>query len=184
MRFQIETERLILRDILPSDAEAFFAMDSNPAVHTYLGNNPVKQIDEIHKVIAFIQQQYEDNGIGRWAAIEKATGQFIGWSGLKFIREPENNRVDFYDVGYRFSPAYWGKGYATESAKAALNYGFKNFNMNEIIGTTHNQNKASRHALEKCGLTYKEDFFWHDIPCHWLSISRAEWEALQQPSIK
>jgi [ribosomal protein S5]-alanine N-acetyltransferase len=178
MRFYIETERLILRDILPEDEQAFFALDSDPEVHRYLGNKPVKHIDEIRAAIAFITEQYQANGIGRWAAIEKSSGDFIGWSGLKLIREPKNNRVDYYDVGYRLRKEFWGKGYATESAKAALKYGFEHFGPEEIIGTAHVDNKASRRALEKCGLTFVESFDSEGIPCDWLSITKEEWAAL------
>src|SRR5918993_1172509 len=97
----IETERLILREFLPSDDEGMFELDSNPEVHKYLGENPSHTIEQAREMIANIRQQYAENGIGRWAAIEKETGNFIGWSGLKFIREYENNRIHYYDVGYR-----------------------------------------------------------------------------------
>lgn len=69
MKFYIETERLILRDILPTDEEAFFEMDSNPEVHKYLGNKPTTNILQTREMIENINQQYIDNGIGRWAVI-------------------------------------------------------------------------------------------------------------------
>ena len=118
----------ILREILTSDLEAMFKMDTNPMVYKYLGIKPVTTREEIEKYIQFIREQYRDRGIGRWAAIEKTSGDFIGWSGIKFNTGDEdalNGKQDFYDIGYRFIPRYWGKGYATESAKVALNYGFK-----------------------------------------------------------
>src|SRR5688572_22851664 len=124
MRIFAKTERLILREILPSDEQGLFEMDSDPEVHRYLGNNPVKDITQIREVIAHVRGQYEKYGIGRWAAIERSSGNFIGWAGLKFITEPENGHVHFHDVGYRLARKYWGKGYATESAKAALVYAF------------------------------------------------------------
>ena len=62
MTFNLETERLILRDILPSDANGMFELDSNPIVHKYLGNKPVKTIDESKKMIDTIIQQYEEKG--------------------------------------------------------------------------------------------------------------------------
>jgi RimJ/RimL family protein N-acetyltransferase len=180
MKIFAETERLILREILPEDAPAFFEMDSHPDVHRYLGNKPVQSIEETRKNIELIRKQYETYKIGRWAAIEKSSGNFIGWSGLKFIVEPENNRTHFHDVGYRLAPHYWGKGYATESAKAAIRYGFLEMGLSEIIGTAHIENKASRHALEKCGLTYIEKFAWKDFPCDWLKITREEWDDQQK----
>ncbi|MBP6625056.1 MAG: GNAT family N-acetyltransferase, partial [Chitinophagaceae bacterium] len=101
MQFYLETERLILRDLLNSDDEAMFELDADPKVHTYLGNSPISTIQEARHYIDIIQQQYKNNGIGRWAVIEKSSNEFIGWSGLKFIKEYENNQINFYDVGYR-----------------------------------------------------------------------------------
>lgn len=172
----VETERLILRELLPTDAEGMFELDSDKEVHKYLGNNPTQTIEQASDVIALVRKQYEENGIGRWAVIEKASGNFVGWSGLKYIREYENNQINFYDVGYRLIPKYWGKGYATESARAAIAYGFKRFQMNEIIGSANVANVRSRRALEKCGLKYVEQFMWKDILCDWLKITREEWE--------
>ena len=175
MEIVLETERLLLRKFLPTDDIAMFELDSNAAVHKYLGNNPIQTLEQARKVIALILQQYIDNGIGRWAVIEKSSDSFIGWSGLKFIREYENNHINFYDVGYRLIPKYWGKGYATESAKAAIEYGFTKMNLSEIIGTVNKENKASRRALEKCGLKFVEPFMWRNIPCDWLKITKEDW---------
>jgi len=108
--------------------------------------------------------------------IEKSSGNFIDWSGLKFITDVENNQSNFYDVGYRLNPSYWGRGYATETAKAALGYGFKTLRAKEIIGTCHEENKASRRILEKCGLKFVEKFKWNDLTCDWLKITREESE--------
>ncbi len=172
----IETERLILRELQPSDAAKMFELDSNPEVHKYLGNHPIHTINQAEEVIASVRNQYITNGIGRWATVEKSSGEFIGWSGLKFISKPENNQVNFYDVGYRLMPKYWGKGYATESAKAALGYAFNTMNLNEVVGTCHEDNIASRRALEKCGLIFVKKFLYkNELTCDWLKISKDNW---------
>lgn len=176
MKLTIETQRLVLRELLPTDAQSFFEMDSNVEVHKYLGNNPMQSLEQAHEAIAQVRQQYLENNIGRWAAIEKSSGAFIGWSGLKLVKENWNNHMNFYDIGYRFSPHYWGKGYASESAMAALEYGFSTMQLKEIIGTANVENKASRRVLEKCGLTFKEQFFWKDIQCDWLKITKEDWK--------
>jgi RimJ/RimL family protein N-acetyltransferase len=150
-------------------------MDSDPEVHKYLGNQPVQNMAHIEHAFQAIQQQYAKNRIGRWATIEKSTGNFIGWSGLKFITEEWDNHINFYDVGYRLNKKYWGKGYATESAKAALEYGFNTMQLEEIIGTANVENKASRKALEKCGLQFVAQFMWKDIKCDWLKITKEIW---------
>jgi len=147
----IETERLILRELLPSDNKDMFELDSNPEVHKYLGENPVKSIEQSQEVIRMVRSQYQTNGIGRWATIEKETGLFIGWSGLKFITEPENNKVNYHDIGYRFMPQFWGKGYATEATKAWLKYGFEQLNLTEIIGAAHKEIRHRAGYLKNAG---------------------------------
>ena len=87
MKIFAETKRLILREILLTDIDGMFELDSDPEVHRYLGNKPVSDKDQIIKVINFIRQQYLDNGIGRWAIIDKKTNNFIGWTGLKFVTD-------------------------------------------------------------------------------------------------
>ena len=101
LQFYIETERLILRDFLETDQADLFELDSDPEVHRYLGNRPVKTIDEIKTVIHMVRQQYLDNQIGRWMMVEKATGNVLGWAGLKYIGNTMNSTSHFYDVGYR-----------------------------------------------------------------------------------
>ena len=71
MNIKLETERLILREIVLSDAEEMFKLDSNPNVNTYLGNNPVKTIDESLTLINNLRNQYKKNGIGRFAVVLK-----------------------------------------------------------------------------------------------------------------
>jgi ribosomal-protein-alanine N-acetyltransferase len=179
MKFYYETERLILRDLREEDLQGMYDLDSNPLVHQFLGNKPIHSIEQAEAYIGIVKKQYKDHGIGRWATIEKSSGNFIGWSGLKFITSVENNRSHFYDVGYRLMPKFWGKGYATEACEASLKYAFEILNLNEVIGTCHEENKASKHVLEKCGLSFKENYIYNnELPCLWLSISREEYYAL------
>jgi RimJ/RimL family protein N-acetyltransferase len=151
MKPQIETERLLLRPLLAEDAAGMFALDSNPEVHRFLGNQPISTLEESEKVIAFVQQQYAELGIGRWAVIEKSTGEFMGWSGLKKITEAFLGMPFYYDLGYRFRPEYWGKGYATESAKAWVHEAFNTLQLSELYASTHLENHASAGVLLKCG---------------------------------
>lgn len=180
MEFNLETKRLILRELRPEDAAGIFELDADPLVHQFLGNEPIRTMAEAAAVIGLIQAQYERFGIGRWAMIEKRSGHFIGWSGLKFMEDDESGHTNYFDVGYRIIPRYWGKGYATESAKEALRYGFEQLQLSEIIGTVNELNLASKRVLEKCGLRFGEHYVWKQrIPCEWLSIKKEEWDLLQ-----
>ncbi len=174
MNIFAETERLILRELVPTDIEGMFELDSNPEVHKYLGNKPVKSREDAEKAIQYIRDQYKDRGIGRWAAIEKSSGYFIGWSGLKLnIGEKEslNGKQDFYDIGYRFIPRCWGKGYATESALVALDYGFKVKQYETITGIALIGNIGSNKVLRKIGLNYIEDFDCEGTRASWYELN-------------
>ncbi len=178
----VETERLILRELVASDDIGMFQLDSNPEVHKYLGNKPVTHIEECQQVIEMVRKQYIENGIGRWAMIEKSTGDFVGWSGIKYIKEPINHHVNFFEVGYRLRQEYWGKGYATESTKASLKYAFEVLNAQEVYGITNIENLNSRKVLEKSGLKWLGTFVWqewNELPCNWLKITKEEWLALR-----
>ena len=91
----LETERLILREIIPDDRNGLFAIDSDPDVNIYLGRNPVEDIEQIDDLIKFIRKQYIDNGIGRWAIIDIKTNDFIGWTGLKFVTDLTNKHKNY-----------------------------------------------------------------------------------------
>lgn len=175
----IETPRLILREIQPGDEIPFFEMDSNPEVHRYLGNNPVKTIEDTRESIARIRQQYIDFGIGRWAMIEKETGAFTGWTGLKWVTDPANGYNEYPDIGYRIKPEFWGKGYATESSIAARDYAFNVLKYPVLYGTAHIDNIASQTVLKKIGLSFVNIYERNDMKIHWYELPREKWETLK-----
>jgi [ribosomal protein S5]-alanine N-acetyltransferase len=172
MKIFAETERLLLRELLPADVDGYFEMDSDPDVHTYLGSEPMQQKEQAANAIQFIRQQYIDNGIGRWAVIDKKTNAFLGWAGLKLITELTNNHINYLDLGYRFIKKYWGQGFASEAAAASLAYAFNELQANEVYAIADCENKASNKILTKTGLTLVETFVLHDIPCNWYKIDR------------
>lgn len=167
MQIFVETNRLILRELMPSDATGMFDLDTDADVHRYLGNKPIETMDEAWQVIAFIRNQYVQNGIGRWAVVEKATGDFVGWSGLKLVKELTNGHINYYDLGYRLLKKHWQKGYATESARASLDYGFTTLNLPVIYAMADVRNIASRNVLLKTGLQYIETFDLNGVPHDW-----------------
>ncbi len=171
-----ETPRLILREILPSDVDGMFELDSDPAVHRYLGNKTVTSKEEIIQVIQYIRQQYTDHGIGRWAIIDKNSQEFMGWTGLKFVTEPTNNHQNYYDIGYRLIPKYWGKGIATESAMASLDYAFKELQLKEVYSAANMENLVSNKILRRLGMQFIETFYYHEIACNWYKIGMHEYQ--------
>jgi len=168
-----KTERLILRELVLTDAPDIFEMDSDPKVHLYLGNKPITTLQQAEDGIRYINKQYSENGIGRWAVVEKTTGECIGWCGLKFFSDMEaNGFTDIHEIGYRFKKKHWGKGYATEAAKASLNYGFDNMKLDVIYGMTHADNLESQNVFRKLGLNYINDFELDKEPHKWFEIRK------------
>ena len=167
---EIKSERLILRNFEETDAERMFLMDSNPDVMKYIGVPPVSEISESKNIIKMIRQQYIDNGVGRLAVIEKESGLLIGWSGLKLLTQEINGYNNIYDLGYRFLPEYWGKGYALESAKASLDFGFNELKTDTIYAHAHSENEGSNHILRKLGFEKTGEFTEPDGICFWYEL--------------
>lgn len=176
MKIHCETPRFILRELEETDAEGIFELDSNPVVHKYLGNNPIKTLQEAKDIIQHVRKQYLDNGIGRWAIVDKSTNEFIGWAGMKWNTNTFNNQQNFYDIGYRLIERHWGKGIATECAIASLNYGFETLNAEKLLGIAHIDNIGSNKILQSIGLKFKEAFKHEGDDCNWYELTREEWE--------
>lgn len=166
----LETERLILRPFEFSDAEAFFKMDNNTEVHKYLWNKPTEKIEETIKTIEIVKQQYMDNKIGRFAVVLKETNEFMGWAGLKYCKQMINNKIDFYDIGYRIDPNFWGKGYATEASFPWLEYGFKTMEIPTMTASAHTANIASNRILQKIGMKMTEQYLEDNISWNWYEM--------------
>jgi len=179
MSLHIETQRLIIRELRPEDAESMFEMDSDPEVHKYLGNKPNTDVAQIREVIAYVRQQYADNGIGRWAVTLKDTGEFIGWTGYKLMKETVNGHTGHYDFGYRHIRKHWRKGYAYEAAKAALDYGIDILGFKDIYAMTDVNNAGSRRILEKLGFHLVE-IFGYDGPMLWITGQPITWYKLDE----
>lgn len=172
----LQTQRFILRPFQESDCDGLFALDSDPEVVRYLGNNPMTSLTEASTMIQYILKQYADFGIGRWVIADKSSGAFIGWAGLKFVTEITNDRSHFHDIGYRLLRQHWGKGIATECALASLKFGFETMQLEAIHAGAHQENAASNHILQKIGLRFIAPFEYDGAPQNWYSIRRNEWK--------
>jgi ribosomal-protein-alanine N-acetyltransferase len=170
----LTTARLLLRPLSLADASGMLALDQNPAVHRYLGGigrpRPASLADS-KATIRFIQAQDAANGIGRWAVTLRANGEFIGWAGLKLVAGPVNGQRDFYDIGYRFIPRYWGQGYGHEAALAWLRQGFDALKVARICAYADLANAGSRRILTKIGLREANMFEKNGTACVWYEAS-------------
>ncbi|KFC20400.1 GNAT family N-acetyltransferase [Chryseobacterium sp. FH1] len=172
MKLPIITERLILRKLTKDDVDNIFLLDSNPDVMKYVGVPPSISKEQSEKMIENILNQYEKNGTGRLAVIEKETNKFIGWSGIKLLTEEVNGFKNIYELGYRFLPEFWGKGYATESAKASLDLGFNQLNADKIYAYADVENQSSNSILTKLGFENKGEFLDNGDNCYWYELEK------------
>src|SRR6476660_4189045 len=124
----LETQRLILREFELGDAETLYRLNLDPAVIRYTGDVAFDTIDDAANFIANYDD-YHKNGYGRWAMIDKETAAFVGWCGLKY-----NADSDETDIGFRLFTNFWNTGFATEAAKACVDYGFNTLHLTSIIG--------------------------------------------------
>ena len=158
MKTILETDRCYLRELSVTDADDFFELNNDPEVIKYTGDVAFQNRME---ALSFLEnyEQYQQFGYGRWAVIEKQSGAFLGWCGLKF--SPDLNETD---LGFRFFRRYWNQGYATETAKACIDYGFNQLQLKKIVGRAMEANTASIKVLEKVGMTFvgKFEFQLHD----------------------
>jgi ribosomal-protein-alanine N-acetyltransferase len=174
MKLVFETKQFLLREIEEDDANDLFELDSNPEVHRFLGNNPVKTIQESLDAIKFIREQYKKYGMGRLAVIDKKTNAFVGWSGLKYETNVRKE-FNYYDIGYRLKQKFWGNGIATETAIASLDYGFNTLNLDKICAAADEGNIASNTVLKKIGLKPSGTFIYEGEIENWYELTKEEW---------
>ena len=163
----------MLRKLTNEDLDNIFLLDSNPEVMKYVGVPPTTEKGESARMLENIINQYQNNGTGRLAVIEKETSQFIGWSGIKLLTDEVNGLKNVYELGYRFLPEFWGKGYATESALASLDLGFNQLNAEKIYAYADVDNQSSNHVLTKLGFENKGSFVDNGDNCYWYELEKS-----------
>jgi RimJ/RimL family protein N-acetyltransferase len=159
----LPTPRLILRPWRAEDSEPFAAMFADPEVMEFL--MPVADRAAIDGVIGRIQQHFDQHGFGWWAAEVPGVAPFIGFIGLSHVGF-DAHFTPAVEIGWRLARRYWGQGYATEGARAALAAGFTQLGCNEIVSLTRPNNTRSRRVMERIGMTYDpaDDFDHPRVP--------------------
>jgi RimJ/RimL family protein N-acetyltransferase len=114
----------------------------------------ISQSQLLHQVERFIsgqQTHWDKFGYGNWGILPAGEAEIIGWVGLQFVTE-----LDKTEVGFLLNRPSWGKGFATEAARASLVFGFEHFGFDSIIALVHPENVASSRVIEKCRMGYEE----------------------------
>lgn len=151
-----DTERLTIRDWVPeADAEQAFEIYGDPKVMRFVGNGKTQESVETQQTaLDELVARYAalNNGTGSWAIVEKSTGAIVGAVLLKQLPDNQGQLTQDYEVGWHLRQASWGKGYATEAARAAIAYGFKELKLPVIYAVAYAENLASFRVTQRLGM--------------------------------
>lgn len=179
---EIKTERLHLRQWRASDHEPFARLNADARVMAFFPR-PLDR-SESDALADRLQSLIAEQGWGLWAVELLDSKEFIGFVGLH-IPAPELPFSPCVEIGWRLAYPYWGKGYASEAARAALRVAFEMLGLTEIVAFTAMQNLRSQHVMSRLGMHKAIESFEHpNVPLssplrtHCLyRLSRAEWKA-------
>jgi RimJ/RimL family protein N-acetyltransferase len=190
MHVFLETERLVLRRFTERDVDNLVALDSDPAVMRFInGGKPTSREDIQNTFLPVFLRYYERyDGYGFWAAIEKDTGEFLGWF---HFRPAQGSPHDEPELGYRLRKSAWSKGYGTEGSRALIRKGFTELGVRRVVASTMAVNLASRRVMEKAGLRFVRTFH-QEWPDHIegeehgdveYALEKADWERQEAAGI-
>ncbi|MGH3912516.1 MAG: aldo/keto reductase [Pseudonocardiaceae bacterium] len=178
----LETDRLVLRRFTAADVDLLVELDGDPGVMRFItgGRATPREIVQDDILPTFLRYYERFAGFGFWAAVQKSTGEYLGW----FHFRPPPERPEDVELGYRLRRMAWGHGYATEGSRALIRKGFTELGVQRVVASTMTVNTASRRVLEKVGLRFVRIFHqqWPD-PIDGgehgdveYALTRAEWK--------
>jgi RimJ/RimL family protein N-acetyltransferase len=158
----LETDRMLLRHFTEADADPLAALYGDPRVMRFITLHPPSLAEVEAKILPEYLAEYRElaEGLGSFAAIEKKTGQMAG----RFSLKPASSYglTGGTELGYRLYPAFWGRGLATEGARALISSAFGHLGLDRVVATAMADNTSSWRVLEKCGLRRVRTFYYPD----------------------
>lgn len=152
----IRTDRLLLRRWGKNDVAPYAAICADPEVMRYIASGAVRTLDQSRLEVLAFEQSWEEKGYGLFAVERLSDGQLIGFTGLSiptFLPEI----LPAVEIGWRYSRSCWGMGYATEAARAALDFGLNELGLLEIVSIHQVGNDASGRIMTKLGMTFDRE---------------------------
>ena len=150
----IETERLILRHLRAEDAEDLYRIYSDPQTMKFMGQFSGTVVEARGNIQNHIEKYYDHFGFGLWATVLKENNALIGRCGLLY-QDIEGTKDA--ELAYLLDSRFWGKGLATEAARAIIRIGLGRFNFTRIIAVINPRNTASIRVAEKVGMNYERE---------------------------
>jgi len=151
----VETSRLILREWRDSDVAPFAKMNADPRVMQHFPST--LSYEESAQMVKRIKAHFDEHGFGLWAVEVNEQKQFAGFIGLS-VPQFTAHFTPCVEIGWRLDVPFWNQGYASEGARAALEFGFTQCHLDEIVSFTVPANVASRRVMKNIGMSYKEQF--------------------------
>jgi RimJ/RimL family protein N-acetyltransferase len=164
----LETPRLRMRPYTPDDFENFYLLGTDPEVMRYISNGKTRTREEAAEVFPKLVEHWHEHGFGVWVLEDRATSQYLGRCGLRYLPEGEGE----IELLYTLLRHAWGRGVATEAATAALRYGFDVLKLPRIIAIAEPANRASWHIMEKLGMRYEKTIMFKGFEVVWYAIER------------
>lgn len=153
----IETECLLMRELVEADAPALFEFYRDPDFTRYIVFDPHKSLDDSLAFVALMKNIYQQKDSVRWGMELKENGQLIGNAGLHFWKRD----IRCADVGYHIGQDFQGHGFATETLAAMVDFGFEHMNLNRLQGYINPGNDASGRVMEKLG--FIKEGIWRQV---------------------
>lgn len=156
---ELSTPRLLLRRMSADDLDDLTRMHLDPRVMAALGG--VRSPDVTREWLGRQLEHWKQYGFGLWLAWDRQTGRFAGRGGLQHVAIDGRDEIE---VGYSLLPDYWGRGLATELARASIRVAFAVLHLPEIVCFTLTTNRASQRVMQKAGFRYERGFLYKDLP--------------------
>jgi RimJ/RimL family protein N-acetyltransferase len=158
----LATERLLLRGWREEDLEPFAALNADPRVMEHFPSRMTREESDAF-VLERILPHFAERGFGLWAVEARGVAPFVGFVGLN-VPSFDAHFTPCVEIGWRLSASSWGKGYATEAARAAIAYGFEEAGLDEIVSFTVPANRRSVAVMERLGMRFDGEFDHPRLP--------------------
>lgn len=188
----LSTDRLVLRGWRDEDLDPLAALDADPEVMKFIGDGRPRPREQAARTLRRLREMWNDQGFGLFAVAWRADvteagaepGAFVGWVGLAvptFLPEI----LPAVEIGWRLRREWWGRGLATEAARAVLRFGFEEINLDRIVSVCHVDNHASENVMRKLGMTRDRETTVpaHGQPIRVLAITADEYQARQTAAV-
>ena len=176
MNILIETTHLQLRPYQGDDLDDLHRLLTDPDVRRYLLDDTIVERDWVADEIEQTISCFKTRGFGQFAVLHKTDNAFIGFCGYRFFFNPPECQLL-----YALFPTYWGRGLATEAARAMIRYGFETCGFDKILACTDKENVPSQRVLEKAGMNFDRLAIIHGVETVYYALSAVDFNLDETP---